>query len=322
MPYKVKGKCVHKMNPDGSMGEVVPGGCHDTPEEAQKHARALYANVKDSALAELSMIITKASYEKSAADPNKRMRWRSVNSDSDKDLYEESMSSELFDDFARRIEKKEPIPEIFKSAICEETWCGGMPYLSIAHYKSAGGKNVPGMAERVYRDGDKLKSMGFLNNNSLGLAVWDSLCEDIVKRSNNETFNPVRISIGFLDLEHKHVGQGPEYTFARTDAGQMCPLCSQGVGGKIYRKGQLVHLALTRVPVNPRTEMVADLEEKSMDEIITRKDDARSIIKDLADTLEEKSIADGVLVVRADGTTPAVNVGSEPKPDEDKYDEC
>jgi hypothetical protein len=77
----------------------------------------------------------------------------------------------------------------------------------------------------------------------------------------------------------------------------MCPLCAQGIGGKIYMKGQLVHLAMTRVPVNPRTEMSV---EKSMDEITTKRDDAKSIIGDLAEELEEKSIAGDVLVVRAD----------------------
>lgn len=47
MPYKVVGNCVHKLNADGSVGEVVPGGCHDTPAQAAAHARALYANVED-----------------------------------------------------------------------------------------------------------------------------------------------------------------------------------------------------------------------------------------------------------------------------------
>lgn len=47
MPWKVVGKCVHKLNPDGSVGAKVPGGCHDTEEEAQAHKRALYANIKE-----------------------------------------------------------------------------------------------------------------------------------------------------------------------------------------------------------------------------------------------------------------------------------
>jgi len=50
MPYKVYQDgnrfCVHKLNPDGSRGKLVPGGCHDTSSQAQAHKRALYANVK------------------------------------------------------------------------------------------------------------------------------------------------------------------------------------------------------------------------------------------------------------------------------------
>lgn len=37
--------CVHKKMADGSMGAEVPGGCHPTMEEAQRHMRALYANM-------------------------------------------------------------------------------------------------------------------------------------------------------------------------------------------------------------------------------------------------------------------------------------
>lgn len=45
MPYKVVGKCVHKLKADGSVGEIVPGGCHESVAKAQEHKRALYANV-------------------------------------------------------------------------------------------------------------------------------------------------------------------------------------------------------------------------------------------------------------------------------------
>lgn len=43
MPWKVKGNCVHKENPDGSLGEKVK--CHGSPAEAQAHMKALYANM-------------------------------------------------------------------------------------------------------------------------------------------------------------------------------------------------------------------------------------------------------------------------------------
>ena len=287
MPYKLDGNCVVKES-----GESIPGGCHKTHDEAVSHLRALEANVKDSALVEFSMRISKASYRTNDAHP---MRWTAIDSDVDWDLYGEKMSPELYRDFVQRIESKSEVPDAFKEYICEDDWCGGTPYLSIAHYKSGSGmKNVPGLVESVYVDGTRLKSKGTLYENELGMAVWESLRQDQYIKKSDPNHNPVRISIGFLDLEHKHVGSaGPEFTFTRSHAGEICPLCAQGVGGKIYMRGQLVHLALTRVPVNPRTEMLA---ERSM-EINTRKDDARSIIGEHADSLEEKSIPAGVLVL-------------------------
>ena len=45
MPYKVFGKCVHKLKADGSKGEQVK--CHEDAASAQKHAKALNANVEE-----------------------------------------------------------------------------------------------------------------------------------------------------------------------------------------------------------------------------------------------------------------------------------
>jgi hypothetical protein len=314
MPYEIvneNGKhCVKKKD-----GEVMK--CYDSPKDAQDYLKALYANVRTSEVPTFSMSITKASYDKFNSTPR---HWRAVDSDIDKDLYDEQMSTELFDDFTNRINNETPVPEEFKSVICEDTWCGGMPYLSIAHYKAGeSGKNVPGKIEAIYKDGNKLKSKGTLDDTPLGRQVFDALCEDAIKQKSGEQDHlPVRISIGFLDLQHKHVAVqgGQEFTFTRKGLGQICPLCEQGIGGKIYLKGQLVHLALTRVPVNPRTEMVA---EKSMDAIVTKKDDAKSIVKELADELDERSLAEGTLVVRAnDGT----GVGTFPVPDDDIFKVC
>ena len=260
--------------------------------------------VKQSDVVEMSLRITKASYNKSEDAP---MKWAAVDSDTDEDLYEERMSLELYQDFVSRIESGTPVPEEFKDAICEDDWCGGMPYLSIAHYKAGSSKkNVPGEPISVFIDGNRLKSKGILYNNDIGRKTFDALCDDLYKKKSDPTHLPVRISIGFLDLQHKHLPDagGQEFVFTRSHVGQICPLCAQGIGGKIYMKGQLIHLALTRVPVNPRTEMVA---EKSMDEITTKKQDAESIIGDLANELEEKSIASDILVVRSDEN------GSAPK---------
>lgn len=293
--------CVRKGDADGALVQ-----CFSSPEEARAYIDN-HLMPHDSPVAEFSMSITKASYDKFNSTPR---HWRAVDSDIDSDLYDEKMSIELFQDFTDRINNDTPVPEEFKSVICEESWCGGMPYLSIAHYKAGeSAKNVPGKVEAIYIDGTRLKSKGVLDDTPLGRQVFDSLCEDAIKRkSGDQEHLPVRISIGFLDLEHKHTAShgGQEFTFTRKALGQKCPLCEQGIGGKIYLKGQLVHLALTRVPVNPRTEMIA---EKSMN-IVTKKDDARSIVKELSDELDERSLADGTLVVRADSET-----GTLPVPD-------
>ena len=182
---------------------------------------------KKSELAEFSMTIVKASFEKK----DQTMRYRAVASDTDKDLYGEQMTPELFRDFVDRVENETPIPEPFKSVICEEDWCGGLPYPSIAHYKSAGGQNVPGEIDNVYVDGTRLKSTGILNDNDLGRAVFKSLCDDLYNKKNQVDQNPVRVSIGFLDLSHAHIGQGMDYIFDRKGLSDICPMCAQGIGG-------------------------------------------------------------------------------------------
>ncbi len=255
-----------------------------------------------SQLAEFSMAIVKASYDKQNGGV---MRFRAVASDTEPDLYGESMSPELFQDFTDRIEHNIPIPEAFKSAICEDTWCGGLPYPSISHFKAGpGGSNVPGSLEKVYVDGNRLKSEGVLSDSDLGRAVFKALLDDLYAKKSNVDHKPVRISIGFLDLQHSHVGNGMNYTYERKNLTDPCPMCLQNIGGKVYQKGVLVHLAFTRVPVNPRTE--AEVERSMSDAIVTKQDDAASIIgKDLADILVDKSQAGdsvSVLTVKSDGT--------------------
>lgn len=47
MPYMLIGNDVHKQNADGTPGELVPGGAHETHDEALAHLRALETNVED-----------------------------------------------------------------------------------------------------------------------------------------------------------------------------------------------------------------------------------------------------------------------------------
>jgi len=148
----------------------------------------------------------------------------------------------------------------------------------------------------------------------MGHAVFKTLCDDLYTEKAHKD-GKVRISIGFLDLEHKHLGKGtsPDYVFKRLGLTDVCPKCSEGIGNKVYTKGQLVHLALTRVPVNPRTDM-----EVSKAMIETKKQDAESIIGvELSDTLEEKSIvASDAIVIKSDSeSTEVIEEKAKPKPE-------
>ena len=220
--------------------------------------------VKKSELIEFSMHITKASLDSGI------MRWAATNSDADWDSYNERMSLELYADFLEYINGEKELAEEFKSIVYSDYWKGGMPYLSISHYPDLNGKAVPGKPLEVFVDGIKLKAKGILFDSPLGHSVYRSLKED--KNKNSE--DKIRISIGFLDLAHKHGENGN--VWVRQD-NSICLECLSGIGDKIYVKGCLVHLALTRVPVNKRTEMV--LEEKAdMTKKKTRKEDAASIV--------------------------------------------
>jgi len=271
MPWMLEGNCVHKKNDDGSKGKLIK--CHDSSEEAKAHMRALYANVKDS-IVETSMYITKSTIS------NGIMRWTAVNSDVDWDLHGEKMSLDMYKSMLGKISRKDPPPEEFKSMVCSEYWCGGMPYLSVSHYADFNGQAVPGEPVELFIDGKQLKAKGILFDNEWGEAVWKSLKEDENKPLDSDR---IRISIAFLDLAHKHGDTGEVYY--RKSMYHLCPECLKGTGDKIYTDGYLVHLALTRVPVNPRTIMEV---EKSMATKKTRKEDAASIVgEQMADTLEE-----------------------------------
>jgi hypothetical protein len=257
---------------------------------------AVQVNTTDSVLAEFSMGISKANIT------NGVMRFRSVNSDIDADYYGERMSKELFQDFIAHIQNEDEIPQPFKSRIAEEDWDGGMPYLSLSHYKTGKGKvNVPGEPSNIYLDGKALKSTGILYDTPLGKAVFKSLQKDLVEKRDDK----VRISIGFLDLEHSH---GDIYTFTRKTLTDKCPLCEKGVKDKIYKKGHLVHLALTRVPANPRTDIEV---EKSM---TTKAEDAKSIIEDeeIIKGLDLKSQVEDALVIKSEETEKSVTETETP----------
>jgi cation transport regulator len=231
----------------------------------------------DDSFVQFSMYIDKAVYNKEEQE----FRWHCVASDVDEDIYKDNMTLELFSKFLARIESGEMPPEKYRS----EFWSGGMPYISLSHYSDQNGNAVPGTVESVYVDGKKLKSKGTFHKTPLGMACFDAINRDKVKKSDVSQ-NPVRISIAFLDYAHRHKSNGQ--VFIRESTEDVCPWCIleaiTGTGsGKEYLDGHLIHEALTRVPVNQRTSMEVEM-------AITRKDDAESIVGELAEEIDKEEI--------------------------------
>lgn len=225
---------------------------------------------------ELSLYISKASFDKKS----QQMRCQAVASDTAEDFYGDSMSLELFADFISRIETKEAAPEKY----CSDYWSGGMPYLSVAHYSDQDGNGISGEIESLFVDGNRLKEKFILYDNPIGRAIFKSIMDDLYSETP-EYDDPVRISIAFLDYKHEHKNGG--HVFTRNSLTDTCSECVKGNSQVMYLNGHLIHCAFTRVPVNPRTEIV-DLEERSMDEIKTKRDDAASIVgDDVAEELEQ-----------------------------------
>lgn len=200
-------------------------------------------------------------------------RWKADTSDVITDSRGDNMTVELFKNFVRRINDDEPAPEEYKS----EFWNGGMPYLSVSHYSDLDGKGVPGEPRNVYQDGRFLKAKGVFYNTPLGEAAWKALISD--RETGRE--DKVRISIGFLDYGHVH--KNSNYQFRRESLDDVCPECVREVlngeySGKAFTDGMLVHFAMTRVPVNKRTDMSIDMEVKA--DMTTQLEDAASIVGD------------------------------------------
>lgn len=241
------------------------------------------------------------------------MYWSAVGSDVDWDLYGEKMSLELYKSMISKINNKIPPPEFYRDEVTSDYWQGGMPYLSIAHFSDGNGKAVPGEVHKLYVDGKKLKAKGLLFENPLGTAVWKSLKKDELNYKNLIDEDRIRISIAFIDLAHKH-GESGEI-FHRKSKTDVCAECRSGKGEKIYLDGYLVHLALTRVPVNPRTLMEIDnpMAKKSKPE--TRKEDAESILGD-PNLVEE--VVEATLETKSDVLVEMSEADEEPIVEESK----
>jgi len=255
--------------------------------------------------------------------------WTEIDGDKTKPFYELinfadnegcldwEVSENLYNDFINHITLGTQPPEEYRS----DFWKGGMPYVSLSHYPDLNGDAVPGMTESVWIDGDRFKAKGSFLATPLGEACFKAVKLDT--SGPPHPIGPVRISIAFLDYGHIH--KSNNFKFIRNDEEDYCEECLKefmnmsGVG-KRYIKGHLIHLAMTRVPMNERTDMEV---EKSM---TTRKEDALSIVEDeeLIEPIEEKAklVGKSELIIKADEVEEAKH-GKEDMPmhDEEEDDE-
>ncbi len=226
--------------------------------------------VPKAALVDVELVITKASLQEDGT-----MRWQATVSDVGPDASGERTSLALFQDWIERVEKGVTMSFLPPPAL---------PFLGVSHYPRLDGFGEAGATEKMYVDGKQFKAGGLFLDSPVGKAVFETLRAelDMVKRGE-AVEQPIRISAAWWDLEHSH----GDFVFTRRSLTDLCPMCTQGAGNKVYLKGQPDHWASTRVPIHPRTSLA--LEEKSMPKI-KRRDDAASIVGDeLADELENEA---------------------------------
>lgn len=264
-PGQMCGDCQYFSSPSTCMrvdGAVTPNSYCSFFEQSISSGNMPASEAKVRSSAQFDMVITKASFDTKTG----QRRWAAVASDTDLDTYEDRMSIALFRDFIQRIESGEEAPSVFQS----DAWKGGLPYLGIAHYLDYDdGYGIAGDTAVIYIDGNRLKAKGVFRDNEVGKAAYAAIKSDMLNDVPYE--QRTRISIAFVDWQHAH----GEMVFTRRSLSDMCSMCAANVGDKMYTKGQLIHLALTRVPVNKRTPIW--VEEKSM---TTMREDALSIVGD------------------------------------------
>jgi hypothetical protein len=155
------------------------------------------------------------------------MLFQATASDTLPDQYEERMSVDLYQSFIDKFL--------------------GDEYISLSHYSELDGKGVLGNIEKMYVDGNKLKIRGYFSDTRLGIGAFNAIRKD--RRDNVPEGKRVRLSIGFYDRKHQHEGYVWEFK-----SGKPCLKCAMGFKkDKVYLDGQLVHCAMTRIPVNSRS---------------------------------------------------------------------
>lgn len=249
---------------------------------AWNNVKGKYRKVKDKwilrkseAFQDVMLTITKASLQ-----PDGSVRWQAVASDTGKDRAEERTSIELFQDWIDRVTYKADVSYLPAPK---------MPFLGVSHYPALEGFGEAGITRRMFIDGNVFKADGIFSTDSpAGQGLMDAVKTELALiKKGDQPDQPIRISAGWWDIEHYH--SDSNFLFTRQALTDKCSLCDQGqTGDKVYKAGQLDHLAATRVPMNTRTTL--ELEEKSMPNKITRRDDAESIIgSELADQMEQRA---------------------------------
>jgi len=199
------------------------------------------------------------------------MYWQGVVSDDDWDKEDERLDLLIFSDFKHRLDAQR------HKADYEP------PFVSLSHYgRLDDSSGERGVIEDVWTHGNIFKADGWFNDDPLSVRCFEVVRDELKSISAGEEIeNPVRFSVAFY----------PEQI-------------AEDEGRTVYLKGILDHVALTRLPVNPRTGFT-HVTEKSM---TTKKEDALSIVGDeFADELDEldnkqrtqKSQVDD-LVIKAD----------------------
>ena len=206
------------------------------PGDKDRKSRA-YAICQKQSKKSLPMRITKATVRDGA------MYWQGVVSDDDWDRQKERLSLSIFDDFKYRLDAER------QKADYEP------PFVSLAHYRRLDDDaGVRGSVEDIWTQGHVFKAEGWFRDDPLSKRCFEVVRDELRRLKAGETVsNPVRFSLGFYSYREAMEG-----------------------GRIVFLKGVLDHIALTRVPINERTEFT-HIEEKSM---TTKKEDALSIVGD------------------------------------------
>lgn len=248
MPWKAFGLCVHKLNDDGSKGELVK--CHESKPKASAHVRALYANVDDVVQ---KMILEIAGEELQSivrvTKEDGRYAIKVVSTAAMQDKEGETFTTEAMD-----------------YDIAHATRTGNYPEIRVFHSPLLG----IGKVTKMSRVGIFAVDEGYSYNDDFSIAV----CEKMLSNNNGKW----RASRGFMALDVasqcNHCGSELGIQTKHMIAGFQCPNCSKmyltfkGMPNVQYKKAITFDVTITDVPAVSMTSAAAfkmyDNEEQIM----------------------------------------------------------